>query len=143
MTRRSIVPMGTDTSDLATLKHAAEEFGWRVGRASDPQEIVAVILHRNAFGPLPSWREVIRRLKQTLPDSRVIACHGFTETLDWGEFCDLGVFHAIRLPMSEAEVRQSLGFLWEAEKRRAATERALARRAPLEFRKDLVHHAAG
>ena len=48
----------------------------------------------------------------------MITCHRYDEPVDWGEFCELGAFHSIRLPMAETEVRQSLGFVWEAEKRR-------------------------
>jgi hypothetical protein len=129
MTDNIIVMPGSTRPDLQALKAVAGEFGWGVDIAHDLGEIagaqadrktVAAFVHRDFLGREYSWVEAIRRLKLTLPGIRVIACHGFAESIDWPELCDAGAFHALWFPLKENEVRQSLGFVWGAEKRRGA-----------------------
>jgi len=118
-----IVMIGPDSEDIAVAERVAPQFGWRIDTGRDPAPVVAVLLHRDGL----SWGEAIRRVRQSHPEARVITCHRFDEPVDWGEFCDLGAFHSIRLPMAEAEVRQSLGFVWAAEERLAQERLAAVR----------------
>jgi hypothetical protein len=146
-----VTALGADSWDLTVLKRVAPEFGFQVGAPRDPLRVAAALLHRGAFGPGIGWRDAIRRLRLTLPEARVITCHGFSDAIDWGELYDLGTFHAIRVPMKEAEVRQSLGFAWAAERRLGAARKPISiqRASELlsepawEIRKEAVRYAAG
>jgi len=114
------------------LRRVAGEFGWSVGAARDLNQIaethnqpVAVFLQREVFGPGVSWPEAIRLFGHILPGARLVACHGFAEAIDWRGLSELGAFHTVGIPFRENEVRQSLGFIWEAEKRRTQTLESL------------------
>jgi hypothetical protein len=78
-----------------------------------------------------------------------VVCHGFSEPIDWPALRDAGAFDALWLPLKEDEVRRSLGFVWEAEKRRGERTRkpdAPQRIAPapvLEARARVMASAAG
>lgn len=117
---------GPGQVDLPLLRSVASEFGWTVKIAHGPREITAVdvrkrasvvLFHRETFGSGYSWGETIHRLKQELPAARLIACHGFAESVDWPALSEAGAFHSLWLPMKESEVRRSLGFVWEVNRR--------------------------
>lgn len=120
MSGNIIVMPGSARLDLQALQAVAGEFGWGVKVAGDLSEAASaqtVLFHRDALGPGCSWLDAVRRLKLALPDARLVACHGFSESLDWPELCDAGAFHALGLPLRANEVRKSLGFISEAQKR--------------------------
>jgi hypothetical protein len=115
-----IVMPGSANLDFQALQTAAREFGWAVKVAQYPRDAAsarAVFFYRDALGPGCSWLDAVRQLRLALPETRLIACHGLAEAIDWPELCDAGAFHALGLPLSVNEVRKSLGFLLEAEKR--------------------------
>ena len=120
-----IALLGSARFEPGTLHRVANEFGWTVGIAKDLGEVVAaqpsgkmttVLFHRGAFGS-GSWLEAIRMIQFALPGARPVACHGFSESIDWPALCDAGAFHSLWLPLQENEVRRTFGFVWEAEKR--------------------------
>jgi hypothetical protein len=120
MTAKLIVMPGSAKLDLQALQAAAAEFGWAVTVANDlcdAASALAVLFHRDALGAGCSWLEAVRRLKMALPEVRLVACHGLAEAFDWPALCDAGAFHALGLPLRANEVRRSLGFLSEAQKR--------------------------
>jgi hypothetical protein len=120
MTAKLIVMPGSAKLDLQALQAAAVEFGWAVTVANDLRDAAlaeAVLFHRDALGPGCSWLEAVRRLRFALPKAWLIACHGLAEAVDWPTLCDAGAFHALGLPLRANEVRRSLGFLSEAQKR--------------------------
>jgi len=128
MSDQVVVMSGPTRLDLKPLEKVAREFGWVVGTASDPQLLalafpyrkpVAVLFHRDAMGSEYSWPEALRRAHALLPEVRIIACHGFAEYVNWPELRSAGAFHALPIPLRENEVRQSLGFVLDAEKRLA------------------------
>lgn len=45
---------------------------------------------------------------KTFPRALPILCHGFADHLDWPEVADAGAFHALPLPFSVPELRQSM-----------------------------------
>ena len=125
-----MVMPGSDWFDLPVLQTVAGQFGWDVDVANDLPELakaspcrktVAILLHHDALGPGYSWHELIMLLTRTLPDVRVVACIGFQESIHWPELCDAGAFYALWLPLKENELRQCLGFVWEAERRAGST----------------------
>ena len=112
--------------DLPILQTTAMEFGFvvdvvgnlgEVARVTKPGRTAALLFHRDALGLKCSWPEAVRFLKGMAPEVRLIACHGFSEEIDWDELSEAGAFHSLVLPLKENEVRQSLGFLREAESR--------------------------
>jgi hypothetical protein len=127
MTHNIIVMAGQASFDLGAVHTIAGEFGWTVGIFDDLREAAAahpyrgtstVLFHRDAFGT-HSWIDAVRLLKSALPGVRPVACHGFSESIDWPALCDAGAFHSLWLPLKENEVRRSFGFVWEAERRLA------------------------
>ena len=125
MADNMIVMPGSARLDLSPLDVVAREFGWKVRTVEDAGEIAAVasrrdaravLLCRDAFGPRASWQEAIRLARFALPAVPVITLHGFSEPIGWSELSDAGAFHSLWLPLKENEVRQSLGFLANAEK---------------------------
>jgi ActR/RegA family two-component response regulator len=125
MRGKLILMPGSAKLDLQALQTAAAEFGWAVKVAHnlrDAASAQAVLFHRDALGPGCSWLEAVRLLRAALPEARLVACHGFAEAIDWPELCEAGAFHALGLPLRANEVRKSLGFISEAEKRRRVTQ---------------------
>jgi hypothetical protein len=125
MTNNIIVMPGQVSFDLGAVHSVAGEFGWTVGIADDLRDAAAghayrrtstVLFHRDAFRS-DSWVDAVRLLKSALPGVRPVACHGFSELIDWPELCDAGAFHSLWLPLKENELRRTFGFVWEAEKR--------------------------
>ena len=132
MTDNIVVMPGSACIDSVAVQTVARRFGWTVEMADDLSDVcaaqscrrtTALLFHRDAFG-CRSWLDAVRLLRFALPEVRLVACHGFSESIDWPELCDAGAFHSLWLPLKENEVRRSFGFVWEAEKRRAElTER--------------------
>jgi hypothetical protein len=129
--------LGAQTIDAAVLSKVAREFGWEVGVARDPGMIaanlpgkvpLAVFYHPSAVGFDCNWVEATRRLARMLPGVRLIACHGFSEAMDWSSVHAAGAFHDLSLPLKENEVRQSLGFILDAQKRLADASATLLMR---------------
>ncbi|HXJ40343.1 MAG TPA: hypothetical protein VNH18_13770 [Bryobacteraceae bacterium] len=126
MADQIVVMAGPNRVDLHILATVANEFRWTVGTAEDPREVaeslpngqpLALLFDRDVPGPRYSWLETVRRLSLILPGVRLIACLGFAEYVDWAELRAAGAFHALRVPFKVNEVRQSLGFILDAEKR--------------------------
>jgi hypothetical protein len=117
MTGNIIVMPGSARLDLQTLQAVAGDFGWTVkvvGHMPEAAEAQAVLFHRDALGLGCSWVDAVHLLRLALPEARLVACHGLAESIDWPELCDAGAFHALGLPLSENEVRKSLGFIAQA-----------------------------
>jgi hypothetical protein len=126
MTGDVVFMPGSKQIQLSPLQTAARDFGWmvnvhrdvcKVAASQATRKTVAVLFCVDALGRGYSWIETIRLFRSALPEARLLPCHGFSEPIDWPELCDAGAFHALWLPLRENEVRQSLGFVWEAEKR--------------------------
>lgn len=128
MTENIVVMPGSDRRREPALHAIAADFGWTVevtndlsavAAAQSSRKTVATLFCHDALGPGVSWLETIRRLRIALPKTRLVVCHGFSETIDWPELSDAGAFHELWLPLQENEARLCLGFVWEAEKRLA------------------------
>lgn len=134
----TIVVMLEDPSDVAGLTATAAEMGWRTEIVREPAAVehaIAVFVDRSFIEPDCSWPEAVRRMRNTLPASHIVVCHGFSEAIDWEELADAGAFHALALPLKPNEVHQSLGFLLEAENRDAETARPVDISSGERFRK--------
>lgn len=118
------------------LRNVAGDFGWGVLAVHDIADLresgiqaAAVLFHSDAFAA-HSWAGALAQVKIALPGALPIACHGFSEQIDWPTLSDAGLFHSLWLPLRESEVRRTLGFVWEARQRLAKASRA--RRVPLQ-----------
>ncbi len=117
---RCVISLLNEPNDPSLLERVAAEFGWDVVtanpatfRAFDPGRIAAILFDHGSSDV--GWIAKARRLRSCYPDARLIACHGFSDEIDWPALSDAGVFHAIRLPLRQEELRQSLGYVWALE----------------------------
>jgi len=125
MSDNIIVMSGLVRVDLETLRGVSQEFGFTLNPAHYVSEAAQnvtpdtdeVFFHRSAFGLDCSWADAVREVSSTFPDIPAIICHGFSEPIDWPALCAAGAFHAVWLPLKEAEARKSLGFVSEARQR--------------------------
>jgi hypothetical protein len=129
-----VVMPGSGGIDNKALHTVAGEFGWgieitnnltEVAAAQPNQKTVAALFCCDALGPGYSSLETTRILRRELPEVRLIVCHGFAEAIDWPDLSDAGAFHELMLPLKENEVRLCLGFVWQAENRRADSAESL------------------
>jgi hypothetical protein len=124
--KKCVVVLSRAAIDRKMLSRVAGSFGWDVLNlprvqdlnAVDAGRIAAVIFDRQTAGG--DWLRAAALLRAAAPGARLIAGHSFSETIDWPELCDAGVFHAVRLPLSESELFQSLGYVWSQEQARPA-----------------------
>ncbi|HUA87763.1 MAG TPA: hypothetical protein VMB85_28095 [Bryobacteraceae bacterium] len=107
----------------------AAKFGWPVENASCFEDLrkihsqrgtVAVLFEPAGFGL--SWEMALDYVRQAAPGALVIVCRRFSDTLDWSTLAARGAFHMISLPVKESELRQSLGFIWAANRRAHQTK---------------------
>lgn len=136
MADRIIVMRGSGQFDFERLAAVADEFGFRTEIAADAgtsvgrtnverkiaepfSDIAAVFFHRDALGPGCSWFDALWTLRSDFPGARLVVCHGFADDTDWQRLSDAGAYYALWLPLRDSELRQCLGFIWEAERKTA------------------------
>jgi hypothetical protein len=127
--RDVVVMPGTGEFDFACLHSVAAEFGWTIQLVTDLKNdelreslgrgsTAAVLFHiEDICAGRCSAPDAIRLLHADLPAARLIPCQGFSESSNWEDLSDAGAFHPLWLPLKENELRQCLGFIWQAEKR--------------------------
>jgi hypothetical protein len=112
---KCLVTLAAAPLDSGILNRVARYFGWDVlhvrSLASlepiDSSRIAAILFDREAAGH--TWLDAASSLRRMKPGVRLVACHGFFEPVPWPELAAAGVFHALRVPLIESEVHQSLG----------------------------------
>lgn len=123
----SIVLLGKVSLDTAALSELVLEFGWTLDAAAGLDQLrdlaagknlVAILFDANGLG-LPC-QDALRSVRDIAPHALAIPCHRFSDIVNWPDWAEAGAFHAIALPWSPSEVRQSLGFVWAARLRRSA-----------------------
>lgn len=119
MSNCTLVILGNLAS--GALNQAIAEFPWSLEdadgfrRLSDlhrERRVVAVLFEPYTFDL--TWNEALRSVREAAPTALPIACHRFSDVIDWPQLAEGGAFHALRLPFDERELRQSLGFVWTA-----------------------------
>lgn len=127
MAHRIVFMPGAQTLNLTAFGSIASEFGWsletddypiRPAEMQDHRRIAAVCFCREAVGSQYSWPDALRVLASALPSTPLVPCHAFSENPDWDELRDAGAFLSLWLPLRESELRQCLGFVWQAQQRR-------------------------
>lgn len=117
MTNGTVILLGN--LPPGALDRVASEFGWsvenvrsldRVRDMSADRKFVAVLFEPYSLGL--SWSLALRSVLDAAPTALPIACHRFSDVIDWPELADAGAFHALSSPFNERELRQSLGFIW-------------------------------
>jgi len=120
-----VVFLGGCCAGCPALDSIVEQFGWslefaptfeNLGERSGRQNIVAVFLDPGSLDLPPC--EALQSAHEAAPRARQILCHRFSDTMSLPEMAEAGAFHALPLPLDPAEVRQCLGFVWAAERRR-------------------------
>jgi hypothetical protein len=141
-----VVMPGSNRVDMPLLRGAAQDFGWAIQIARDADELTAVrargkvgavLFQQDSLGFGYSYLEMIAMLRELVSDTRLVACNHFSEQEDYPKLCRAGLFGALWMPLRQNEVRQCLGFVWEAEKRLTAQVRRVEsqiRRVPLAAR---------
>lgn len=136
MDREIVVVAGGLSTGRVSLEKLAAEFGWslkhlphladlEVLRADS--RVVAVL-----FSPANlavSWKRALHKIQESAPQARPILCHRFRDSIDWPRAAKAGVFLLLPMPLSEVEVRQSLGFVWSARANNRARKAASAQSA--------------
>lgn len=132
MTRGTLVLLGKVPVDQAALEFHAAEYGWSLTQCPDIDGLrelsaasspVAVIFDAPSLGC--SWTEGVKRVLDSAPETFPIACHGFSDQMDWTALANAGAFHALVRPLESGEVRRSFGYVWAARKREAEETRSL------------------
>jgi hypothetical protein len=119
------------------IEGIAKKYGWSVQVAEtlsefqslSSAEIVAVL-----FDPTDlheDQRIALNMVTQIAPQALPIVCCRFSEKVHWLDVTESDVFHLLRYPFARNEVRQTFGFVAEAQRRRrsfqASTELVLER----------------
>ena len=119
--------LGAPRPAAHTIGPVVSEFGWNLEIAEDLAQLRQYAANRNlvailfdAGGLSLAPEQVLGSLRVLHPQVLLIPCVRFSEVVDWPELADAGAFHALSMPFSAAEVRQSLAFVWAARLRKAA-----------------------
>lgn len=139
MSDNIILLPGVARVEIEELRNGAREFGWQVKtaqflRAAEgtvDSDTAAIFFHRSAVTPDCTWLEALRQMQAIFPGIALIACHAFSEPVDWPALSAAGAFHDVWLPLKGSEVRKSLGFVSEA-RQRLLTLHAARAATPLE-----------
>jgi len=126
MAQGTVVVLGSLPVEHRALDPVVAEFGWSLREAETLAGLRALGANHRLVAVLFSprdldlpWNRALRSILDTAPNAFPILCHGFAETIDWPQAADAGAFHSLLLPLMMSEVRQSLGFVWDAKCRSA------------------------
>jgi DNA-binding NtrC family response regulator len=118
----TVVLLGNISVELLKLDSLIAEFGWVLKRAagfgrlrdlSNDDHVIAVLFDANALHL--SWIEALNSVQEAASSALSIVCHRFSDRINWPELAEAGAYHALRLPLDECELRQSLGFVCAAK----------------------------
>jgi len=109
------------------LDVVVKEFGWFLEIAqslddlrvlSTDRHIVALLIDPAAIQLSPS--EALESAMEIAPRARRVLCYRFSDTMSLAEMADAGAFQTLATPLNPTEVRQCLGFVWAADRRKPA-----------------------
>lgn len=125
---RTVVFLGDVQDARPSLNHVASSFGWGLLGAQSLPELRALSRERDVVavffdprGLSSSWPYALKSVLQAAPGAAAIVCYSFADAIPWPEMAQAGAFHCLNLPLDPDEVRQSLGFVREAQLRRASS----------------------
>jgi hypothetical protein len=126
MTNGTVVLAGSLPVEHLQLDALAAEFGWSLQEAASlrgvselnaDHNLVAVFFDARSLAL--SWDRALRGVREAAPGALPILCPQFADAIDWPQVAEAGGFHSLPLPFAKHEIRQSLGFVWEAKSRLA------------------------
>ena len=130
-----VLLLGCRTRECEAFELHAQAFGWSVHSAESLQDLRRISKIRNLIAIFfddatlgLSWEEALKLVREIAPVALPIACHKFSEPFPWPDLAAAGAFHAVPLPFDPRELRQSLGFVWGAMKRRSCNVIPIATR---------------
>jgi DNA-binding NtrC family response regulator len=126
MPQGTVVLAGSLPVQGLALDQLVAEFGWSLKQACDLRQLSELNAHQKVvavlFDPRDlalSWDAALRAILDAAPGTLPIVCHGFADAIEWPQVAEAGGFHSLFLPFSRSELRQSLGFVWDANCRAA------------------------
>lgn len=126
MTHGTVVLVGNLPVEHLALDLLAAEFGWSLKEACSLPDVADLDTDHNLvavlFSPRDlalSWEQALCAISNAAPKALPILCHGFADGIDWPQAARAGAFHSLLLPFCAREIRQSLGFVFEAKCRQA------------------------
>lgn len=127
MTHSTVIFLGNAGPGIDGLEATVCEFGWTLETAADLDKLRALSEERTVIAIIFDSRsldlraeDALRRIRSLDSEALLIPCLRFSDSANWPDLAEAGAFHAISLPFSPGEVRQSLAFVWSARLRRTA-----------------------
>lgn len=123
MANGCVVLVGDLPVEHLSFDHLVAQFGWSVKRVDSLRSLATLSVDSDLvtvlFDPkilaLP-WDKALRSIMIAAPGAMPILCHGFAEAIDSTQVAEAGAFHFLLVPFNASEVRQSLGFVWGAQR---------------------------
>ena len=124
--RSVVVFLGCFPNEAEASAVRAAEFGWSLESAptladlrklNESSHVIAVFFDAETVGL--SWPQALDSVRDIAPSALPIACQKFSDKLPWPALAAAGMFHTVPRPFKAGEVRQSLGFVWQAILRRS------------------------
>jgi DNA-binding NarL/FixJ family response regulator len=75
--------------------------------------VIAVLIQAGSLHL--SWPDAMRAIRAVAPRARIIVCHKVDQAHFRAEMVESGAFGVLLSPLSQSEVRQSLGFVWASK----------------------------
>lgn len=129
----TVVLLGSLPIERLVLDLLVSEFGFSFKRVASLQDATRINLHEDItavlFNPKSlglEWDEALKSVLNAFPGAFPVLCHGFADHIDWPQMADAGAFHSLPVPFSIAELRQSLGYVWSAQRNSRLTSTRLA-----------------
>jgi DNA-binding NtrC family response regulator len=106
-----------------SLERLAWKCGWSLkhaGSLSDlaglnERKVVCVLFDPKELDK--DWRTAVQWVLQAAPDALPIICRRFSEASRGPEIATAGAYHFLHYPFALSEIRQSFGFVLEAQRR--------------------------
>lgn len=126
MANGTVVLVGNLSAERPALDLLIDKFGWSLEEAGSLGHVAELNAGHNLVAVLFSprslalpWDQALRAIVDAAPRALPILCHGFRERIDWPQAARAGAFHSLHLPFCVQEIRQSLGFVFDAKCRPA------------------------
>ena len=128
--RNIVTLIGHLGAERRVFNALAAEFGWSFENVRDLGELRQLSSEENVIAVLfePDYYE-LQTIQRIAPAALSIVCHRLSKPDCWSRWEEAGAFHALLLPFQAGEVRQSLAFVHDQQRRRRSAADPL-RRAP-------------
>ena len=133
MSKPVVVFLGDFQDEHLPWNELVEHLGWTVRHVSTleglkefrERETPAVYVEPNSG----SLAQQVATIREWTPNARVVACYRLSSQLLADELVAAGAFHSVPRPLHLGELKQSLGFVWEAWSRKPKRVESIQRAA--------------